>query len=276
MALRSVVVQPPPTPPGPRRTVVLRAGGPASRGHWLDLVIGILGVLLIVAAVALGQLLPDRTYLNPQFRFSGADVTVEGSTDAPSFYFEEAGVKAHDFVFLIPEDNVKSVSLSFGFVDDISFSLPDRFVVELFAPNGTFMGRSDLQNDDPRGGANATAPPEFSVASKSAVFPTAPGIQEQIVTGLTHTELPEQVLARLAPSVHVANAGEWVVRVTLIAAQDCPGPGQGYPTQAIDCRVQRPDSPESDVAPDGVDPGNVFRITQFVYTYYLPQIEELK
>lgn len=226
--------------------------------------------------MALGQILPDRTYLNPQFRFSALELSAEADEGSLTFYFEEAGTKVHEFKYNIPVDNVTSIGMSFGFEDDVSYSLPDRFVIELLDPDGNFYGQAEMQNKDPVGGATPTDHGTFFLATQEGRFPIAAPLQEQIVTGLTHTELPEQVLARLAPQFHVPTAGEWTVRVTLIAAGDCPQPGQGtYPQQPLDCRVARPDNPNAQVAGDGVDPGNIFRIASFVYSYYVPQVEEL-
>lgn len=276
VALRSVVVQPPPPPSGPRKTVVLRVGAPQQRGHWADVATGILGVLLLVGAIALGQILPDRTYLNPQFRFSAFEQTAEADEGSLTFYFEDAGENVHEFKYNIPVDNVTSIRMSLGFEDDVSYSLPDRFLIDLYDPAGNFYGHAEMQNKDPSGGSGPTEHAMFYLASQEALFPIAPPLQEQIVTGLTHTELPEQVLARLAPEYHVPTKGEWTVRVVLVAAGDCPAPGQAtYPQQPLDCRVARPDNPNAQVAEDGVDPGNIFRIASFVYSYYIPQVEEL-
>lgn len=255
----------------------MRAGGPAPRGHWLDIAVGILGALMLVAAVALAQLLPDKTYLNPQFRFSGVDVTAPELPSQRAF-FEDAGVRVYEFEYEVTEDNVKSIAVDVGFVDDVSYSLPDRFLIDLVAPNGTTAGwHAELQNPDPRPGVNASDNPSFEQASMHLVFNTAPAFPEQIVTGLTHTELPEQVLARLAPDVHIETKGIWKLRVELVAAQDCPDPGAGaYPQQFLDCRVERPGTGEGTVSQTGDDPGNEFIVTSFVYTYYVPDVQELK
>lgn len=234
-------------------------------------------MLLLVAAIALGQILPDRTYLNPQFRLSGLELSAEAEEGSLTFYFEEDGTRIHDFKYNIPVDNVTSIRMGFGFVDDVSYSLPDSFRIDVYDPAGNFFGHAEMQNRDPSGGAQPTDPATFYLASQEGLFPIAPPMQEQIVTGLTHTELPEQVLARLAPQYHVKTSGEWTVRVELVAAGDCPDPGAGsYSLQPIDCRVARPNSGNNaQVAEDGQDPGNIFRIASFVYSYYIPQVEEL-
>ena len=277
MALRSVVVEAPASPPAPRKTVVVRTGAPAPKGRILDIVIGVIGVLLLVGAVALAEILPDKTYLNPQFRLTLEPTILEwdrGSVDGDLF---ETGPQSIDFPFELAEDNIISVSLILGFTDDASFSLPDRFDIDLIAPNGTQMGHVELENAPPRAGSGPADPPSFSTAELNAQFPTAPAYSEQIVTGLSPTETPEQVLARLEPDYHVNTNGTWIVRVTLVAAGDCPSPGEGYTTQDRDCRLGPPSGVEGDptASPDGVDPGNNFLVSSFKYTYFTPAIKEL-
>lgn len=277
MALRSVVVEAPASPPAPRKTVVVRAGGPAPKGRVLDVVIGVLGVLLLVAAVALAQVLPDKTYLHPQFRLTLEPTLVEypGSAD---HVLTETGEQTWDFPYEIAEDNIMSISLLLGFTDDVSFSLPDRFDIDLIAPNGTPMGHVELENPPPRPGTGPADGGTFQNAELNAQFPTAPPFSEQIVTGLSPTETPEQVLARLAPDYHVDTKGTWIVRVTLVAAGDCPSPEQQtYTTQTRDCRFGPPAGTpgEPSATPDGADPGNLFLVASFKYTYFTPTIREL-
>lgn len=275
MALRSVVVEAPASPPAPRKTVVVRTGGPAPKGRLLDIIVGIVGALLLVFAVALAEVLPDKTYLNPQFRLTLEPMDVEGpgSFESPDPILEGESL---DFPFEVTEDNVFSVSLELGFEDDVSFSLPDRFDIALIAPNGTQMGLVSLENPAPKEGDSPAAPAEFDNAELKPQFSTAPPFSEQIVTGLSPTETPEQVLARLAPEYHVGSKGTWIVRVTLLFAGDCPEPGQGYTTQSRDCLLGPPSGPgEPSAAPDGEDPGNHFLVASFKYTYFTPTIKEL-
>ena len=280
MALRSVVVEGPASPPGPRRTVVLRAGGPKPKGAVLDVVIGILGALLLVAAVVLAGILPDKTYLNPQFRLSFTEVSAEGPGSKIGDFVE--GGPPQDFTYEIPDDNVKSMTLELGFRDDIKYSLPDRFEVDLIAPNGTVMGHYEIENPAPRGARNVNETPQTFPAEGRATFATAPAVSEQVVTALTHTETEEQALARLEPQYRVATAGTWTVRVTLVAAQDCPaGANDGtFDGQAAYCRgapAGIPPATESEgTSADGDDPGNEFILVNLTWTFYVTTVEELK
>ncbi len=276
MALRSVIVEAPASPPASRRTVVVRAGGPAPKGRVLDVIVGVVGAILLIAAIALAQVLPDKTYLNPQFRLALEEFNGEFPSQETPSPLLEAGPDSFEFAFVIDVDNVKSISLDLGFEDDVSYSLPDRFDIDLIAPNQTLAGHAELQNPDPEGGASATDPPTFERAKLTVQFTIGPQFSEQIVTGLTPTETPEQVLARLAPDYHVANNGTWIVRVTLVAAGDCPGPGEGYAAQALHCRFGPPSGGgDPSPTPDGADPGNDFLLAGFRYTYFVPAIQEL-
>lgn len=275
MALRSVVVEGPADPPVPRRTVVLRAGAPAPKGRLLDVIVGVLGALLLVAAVVLTALLPDHTYLNPQFRLSFLEVNAEGPGSVSGAFTEGPG-NVQEFTFEVAEDNVKSVTLEMGFRDDVSYSLSDRFDIDLVAPNGTVVGHVEMQNPEPKAGRNATDPPQTFLAESRSTFATAPAVSEQIVTGLTHTETKEQVLARLEPQYRVATKGTWTVRVELVAAQDCPAPGQGFQSQAAACRGIPPAGDGAGTSQDGSDNGNDFLLSNFTYTYYITTVEELK
>jgi hypothetical protein len=281
VALRSVVVEAPASPPAPRRTVVVRPGAPKPKGRALDIAVGVIGVLLLVAAFALAEVLPDKTYLNPQFRltFELTDVETERSQFGTLLEDAAGGPTEMEFLYEVTDDNVASVSLIVGFTDDVSFSLPDRFEVTLTAPNGTtFTNKLVVENKPPKGPASPLEGGTFETIELTGQFSTTVPPSEGIVTGLSPTETPEQVLARLAPQHFVATKGTWVVRVTLIAAGDCPEPGQEtYNTQSRDCRFGPPAGSAGDASasPDGQDPGNEVILSTFKYTYFTPTIKEL-
>jgi hypothetical protein len=287
VALRSVVVEAPPTPPPSRRTVVLRAGAPAPKGRFVDILVGILGAILLIAAVALAVVLPDKTYVNPQFRVAFAEFDGEGpgTMETPEALTNAAPV--YEFKLDIAEDNVKSVSIEVGFTDDIKYSLPDIVKVDLFAPNGTRMGGIDaLQNPPPKSGKNSTDPPQVFPAYQQANFHGWADQQEKIVTGLTHDEQVEQVQARYEkdPKYFVSTHGTWTVRVELVAAQGCPAdptaPDQ-FDGQFGYCRFGHPQDdgyPNSNTgaSQSGTDAGNIVRLFNFRYTYYIINVQELK
>lgn len=284
MALRSVVVEAPPSPPPSRRTVVLRAGAPAPRGRLVDLVVGVLGALLLLIAVVLVVVLPDKTYVDPQFRLSFVEGSGEGkgTQESPQL----APGASYEFAVDVPQDNVKTVTLKVGFNDDVWYSLPDIVKVELFAPNGTLVGTIDpLQNPPPKGPVNATDSPTRYAAYTDQTFHGWADHQEQIIDGLSHSETPEQAQARLEkdPAYFVPNHGTWKVRVTLTAAQGCPDPTtESWRNQALYCRTGHPNDEgypqqnEGKAQQDGSDPGNAVKLFNFEWTYYIVSVEELK
>lgn len=260
---------------------MLRTGGPKPKGAILDVIIGIVGALLLVSAIVLAAVLPDKTYLNPQFRLSFVEAGAEGPGSKIGDFVE--GSPPQDFTYEIPDDNVKSITLELGFRDDIQYSLPDRFDIDLIAPNGTVMGHYELENPAPRGRPSANQTPEVLPAEGRATFATAPAVSEQIVTGLTHTETEEQALARLEPQYRVATAGTWTVRVTLVAAQDCPSgtndasfQGQAAYCRGIPAGIPPTTAPEGSTASNGQDLGNEFIVVNLTWTFYITTVEELK
>lgn len=265
-----------PAPPGtPRKTVVVRAGGPAPKGRRLDLLVGLVGLLLLIATIGLAWYLPDRTYLNPQFRLSFPE-TIVGDLGSQRNEFAE-GQGPFDFTVDFPDGNIKLVTLQIGFADDLPYSKPDSFQVELIAPDGTVHYQESFTNDPPRDAPNATAQPSVAIVDQILTITVAPTPSEQIVGGLTHEEAKEQVLARLEPQFRVDNSGVWTIRVALLFAGDCPTPGEEgtYPSQAFHCRFGTTTSLGVDPANDGSDTGNEFILQNVGYTFYTPDIQEL-
>lgn len=276
MALRSVVLAPPPGAGAPRRTVVIRPGAPRDKGHVADVIACILGALLLLFAIVLVAVLPDKEYATPQFRVTFPD-TLNEFTSRPFEFVEGAdATRIHVFEYELP-DNVQSITIRAEFRDDVNTSTPDQFRVELFDPQGNPMGiRQDIINGppldrfDPINNLTTADPSErFEVDQVSAPFTVAVAEHpsEQIVPGLSHEEVKEQVLARLVPQHRIQTAGIWTVKVTLVNAGDCPQPSQeANPAQFLLCRQERQ---------DGVDAGNRFSLAQFVYTTVVPCVEPL-
>ena len=283
MALRTVVLDASAAPPPPRRTVVLRAGGPAPKGRVVDIIVGVIGVLLLVVAVALADFLPDKTYVNPQFRLSFVEAGAERGSE--SFDFVEGSAQVHEFTYDLPEGNIYSITLaSAGFLDDVGLSNPDTFRIELFDPDGNQVGANeDITNPRPRPRSDNPAGYTYSPIYTDVTFAAAPLPTEQIVGGLSHTETEEQALARLEPQFRVDNGGTWTVRVTLISAGDCPDQDdpEPDPQQVLACRTgdpnEDPNVPDgSGPSEDGTDAGNTFGIGGLRYSYYIPDVLEVK
>jgi hypothetical protein len=234
-----------------------------------DILACLFGALLLVAAVVLVAVLPDKEYASPQFRLTFPDTVDDFTYATQRFNFSETdeASKRHDFAYVLP-DNVASLNLRAEFKDDIAHSDPDQFRLEVFDPAGNPVGtRYDAINKPPTPDtANQT---QFVISSYSNTFnvPIGEHPTEQIVTGLTHQETAEQALARLEPQYRSATAGTWTVRVTLIQANDCATPPNADVFQFTRCR--------SEAGQDGEDPGNDFALAGFIYTFYTPTIEAL-
>ena len=276
MALRSVVLAPPPGAGGPRRTVVLRPGGPKDKGKAADLVTLVIGVLLLLGCIVLAQWLPDKEYTLPQFQVSFPDAPqAENPSQSFEFTKDEAG-RHHDFVYELP-DNAHSVLVVMFFRDDDrTGSLPDQFRVELFDPSGAPVGpRTDLFSSDPLYNDSLPGPPTYTPGFSNSRLSIPLGLhpEDQIVQGLSHLEVAEQVRARVAPQNFLPTAGMWTVRVSLVNAGDCPaspGASDTQPQQFLYCRTPPGETPN-----DGVDPGNLFAIENFIVNSYTVQVEEL-
>lgn len=271
MALRSVVLAPPPGAGAPRRTVVLRPGGPKEKGRLADLLAALFGALLLIAAVVLVALLPDKEYATRQFRVTFPDTLDDFTFPTQRGTFAETEeLHIQEFTYDLP-DNVASINIRAEFTDNETASQPDQFRIEVFDPDGNPVGtRYDAINGPPT--PDTATPGSFVGDSFSQTFnlATAEHPTEQIVPGLTHTEDKHQVLARIVPQYRAETNGTWLVRVTLVQAGDCPDP-TANPTgidvfRVSNCRSQNP---------DGADPGNEFSLAGFIYTFYTPCIEEL-
>lgn len=268
MALRSVVLAPPPGAGAPRRTVVLRPGAPKDKGHKADLLAAIFGSLLLILAIVLVAILPDKEYATPQFRATYVDTLDDFTFATQKFEFteDEAG-RIHEFTYELP-DNVASINIRAEFTDNETYSEPDQFRIEVFDPSGNPVGaRYDAINQP------ATPNPDDPTAdyiadsfSQPYNIATAEHPSEEIVSGLSHEETTEQVLARLVPQHRALTAGTWTVRVTLVQANDCPADPTQPSIPAFRCRA---------AAPDGADPGNEFALAGFIYTFYTPCVEQL-
>jgi len=275
--LRSVVLVPPPG--APRRTVVLRAGGPQDKGKGADVAAGVIGAILLLACIVLVVMLPHKDYAMPQFRLRFNDTTDDTTYGTQEFDFRTTagGARQHDFTYQLPDDT-QAVTVVVEFTDDVPASLPDHFTVEMTDPNGNPVGvKYDIVNDPPTHDANpqdwltnpglATAW-NATLAQQRYPFALADHPQEKVVPGLSHTEVKEQALARLAPQYRLHTAGTYTVRVKLVEALGCPQPAPDTDAnQVAACRNEQP---------NGEDTGNLLRVTQFIFTTIKPVVEDLK
>ncbi len=276
MALRSVVVQPPPkaaspaTPAaGPRRTVVARAGPPPhARGRFADMLAGIVGILLLVATIGLVQVLPEDEVILPQFTLFFVHQEGGSRNSTTDIVFTEAppnNVKT--YAFEVP-DNAFELVVRMSFTDDIAASLPDRFRIEILDPTGDVRGGEALATSAPP----TTLPPpdQFTyVATPTTVvhrISIAVVPPDEIVPGTSADETQGEVLDRIAPDHVVESAGTWTARITLIEAGDCPSADQSDQNRVLACRLD---------AQDGEDHGNAVTLEAFLVSYFVPCVQLL-
>jgi hypothetical protein len=251
---------------------VLRPGGPKQKGRLADLLACLFGALLLIVAIVLTVVLPDKEYAATQFHVTYPDTTDDFTygTQHHLFTEDEAG-HIFEFTYQLP-DNVASINIRAEFTDSEKYSDPDQFRIELFDPAGNPVGtRNDAINNPPS--QDQARPDDFVADPFSQTFniPVGEHPQEEIVAGLTHLEDRNQVLARLAPQHRLETAGVWTVRVTLVQANDCPTPDPSTPTasavfQLTHCRG---------ATANGEDLGNDFALAGFIYTFYTPCVEQL-
>ena len=279
MALRSVVLVPPPAagaPGTPRHTVVLRPGGPQDKGRKGDVAAGIIGAVLLLLCLALVVILPHKDYALPQFRLRFNDTVDDVTYGTQSFDFTTGAAQQHDFTYALPDDT-QSVTVVASFTDDVAASLPDHFSVQFMDPNGNPLGVTyDLINDPPLHNSDPTnwlQRPDNATSYVAQLaqgrysFALADHPSDQVVSGLSHTEVKEQALARLAPKYKLHTAGTYTVRVKLIQAGPCPQPSTDADGgQVAACRSQ---------SKDGSDGGNPLRIEQLIFTTIKPIVEDL-
>ncbi|MGB0652785.1 MAG: hypothetical protein ACPGQL_06250 [Thermoplasmatota archaeon] len=278
MARRTVVLQPPPD--APRKTVVLRAGGPKPKGGgavWRDRVIGVLGALLLLASVLLVEALPQDPVVLPQFQVTFPD-EVGPPASASLVPFAEGETQV--FEFPVEHANVHTLTVVVGWTDDVAASDPDRFRVRLLNPEGEQVAEKILENAAPRYNDPAGPNPDpnrplfeaLPFSERIGYAPTSrPG--STIVEAVSTSETPEEAQRRIAPDYAGDAEGTWSVEVTLLAAGDCefnPGPlPLGIPL------CGDPSAPTGDGAGDN-DPGNTFSVQLFTYSHYEVSVAALQ
>lgn len=278
MALRSVVVGGPPSS-GPRRTVVLRTGGPKPKGHLLDGAAGVVGVLLLLGAVFLVQALPDTDYVYPRFKVTypagSGESTSQGAT------FVEGSAVTFEFSVEVPNDNVVGMTVAVSFRDDVGPSRPDVFRVTLFDPLGNQLGQPQQISNPPPTENNSNeigTIGQFDTYLATAAFGFSVGTlpQEAIVEGQSRHDNARDVLNREGPANHVPTAGMWKVKVELINAGDCPAPtdpGFGDPR---DIRLMAACANAEGQGGSLQDSGNDFTLEGLRWSYYATCVEALE
>lgn len=259
--------------PSPRRAVVLRAGPPQRRGRFVDLGALVVGVLLLVLAVALVDVLPEQERIVPQFRVAVQEM--EGAEYGTERLEVPAGGEAAA-AYEVQDDNVFRFTVSIEVQDDQPSSLPDWFELELLRPDGTAVGEPRVFQTRPAQQKNQSqlvdsadpTQPFFSDLSRAQFeFDVVERPKDRVVDAVDEDETAQEAGARLLPDLTLPTTGTWTVRVRLTEAGGCPDPDPGTAFQAAVC--------QRDLQPSGMDPGNGIAITLVKYRYYTAAVEDL-
>ena len=272
----------------PRTTVVVKP--PRKRG-WADAAFGVLGVLLLLASGWLAVALPVHEQLPPQFTVSFIPL----ASDLPSqkATLVEGVARTQEFSYEVPDDNVYQVQLAISLKDDKPASRPDRFIVELFRPDGERVGaaypvqtpETVLQNPPPSGPPQLPptvpeGPPAYVTPpgrSPTVIFAVGAKPEDAIVEDLNRSA--DQVADDFARQFHADTKGTWKVKVTLNDAGDCADPpAPPTPEQALRhnlCMQETAPSPGGSPQDAGNDLGNEFTVGVFTYTRFAVTAEKL-
>lgn len=257
MARRAVVMDPPPGDK-PRRAVLLRAG-PRQRDRrtWIDVALGVGGVLLLVLTVLLFSLLPQDPPVIPQFEVSFEETVIEADPQTADF----AEGDANTFTFPYDGDNLYHVGVAFTWADDVASSLPDTFRIEVVAPNGTTVaGPVEHTNLQPDVDSDATPPSyEARPLRQSVQVALAPRPSTHVVAGEAPTDTVDDVRPGVEAEYGRGGGGEWQVVVTLVDAGDCPDPSGFDLSRFTTCQTA--------TGGEG-DPGNPFEVSLVTFTKY--------
>lgn len=280
-------------PPAKRQVVVLRAGPPKRRGIIVDAVFGILGVALLVAAVGLGNVLPEEEVPPKQFlpEFDRDAEPLAPMTD-PAWPGDEPSDgelrPSLRYTDPLPEDDVREIEVvsdRFNIFqweirltlpgDDIASSDPDSFSVELLAPNGTVYESTEpvVATDRPvetePSPLNAsTALYESETVSQSVYF-RLPAVPTADFITSNRTDFDATDALRVASDLYTRDTqGTWTFRVSMDAAGDCPEPG------ASPSQIRRALACQEETEQSGEDPGNPLTISYIRYDYYTIQVPD--
>ncbi|HUR61880.1 MAG TPA: hypothetical protein VM286_05890 [Candidatus Thermoplasmatota archaeon] len=288
MALKSTVLAPPPAAPAPRATTVLRVGPPPKKGL-LDLSLGILGLLLLLSTVGLAMALPHKDVLPQQFNVAYLDdLHPEGNTVA----YIAAG-QSHDFEYEVKFDDVYSITIAYGFLDDVPASAPDQFVLRLYDPNGNSVGPPGVvAMNRPAEGDPDAAPtcPDVQLCTFASYKPLRftsqltvllPKPNDDIVEVQDQGMTEKKLAADLQAKAHVATKGIWTIKVAmpLNGAGGCvppSGPSQDDANRFLVCQqeVQAAQQPGTASAQGG-DAGNEFSIDYFTYVSFVADAKKI-
>lgn len=266
MARKSVVVE----PPKPRRqSVVARPPTQRRDQRASDVVFGILGLLLLVGAIALIPYLTQDPPPKPQFQVDFEEHELDLPTQTADFTEDET----KEFTYEADFQNITAVQLRVGFTDDVPSSEPDRFRVELVDPNGDLAIDGLVITNEPGELISGSTPPQYRGVHMDQPLAATPVDRPapQVITADRVDATADDIAAQVAEEFSVGGRGTWTVRVSLIEVGGCPdspdfdpeNPEEAEPQRFIACQEG-----------GGEDTGNDFSVSQFKFIYYEGTVSE--
>ncbi len=255
MARTPVVVQPPPKET--RTPVVVRQGPPPKDKRAItDLVFGVIGLLLLVFAVALFGILPEEEVPPTQWQVTYADSLTEIEEVQSHDFLEE---QSHRFLVPVDADTVHSIQFTVEFTDDVASSLPDTFAFQIIDPNGEDL-TEELRFSSPEPATDGGLVPTYTAQNLRQVISAelaAPPTSGPQTASSPDEDLPN-AQARIQDELTTRPAGDWALEVRLVSAGDCPAPDGDLP-RALTC--------ETETSNNG-DPGNSLQLVKVSFTTY--------
>ncbi len=270
-----------PAPGSPRPTVVLRVGPSKRRGRIADISTGVVGLVLLVAAVLMLDILPVEDLPPNEFRVTFIPVTTNMTLQVHRLT-EDA--QNYDFIFNITEDDVYQIDLRLSFHDDIAASGPDQFRYEVYRNDGESADQPESLTNAPGRLQNGTNNNFEAITANAAHSITlTPKPQDAIVAaipGATEQAVERELLAKN----HLLTKGTWKVHVTLVVAGDCERPTASPTAPTVpsadeiarfaDC-LQEARAAGNSEADSDQDFGNDFTVGVFSYTRFVVHAEKL-
>ncbi len=273
-----------------RQVVLLREGPPKRRGAVVDAVTGVLGVLLLIGAGVLGEVLPEEDIIPVQYTVSfptnNTDaffVGPESGQPVKSLLFNQNNPFTHgetkQIPFTIEHDNVVSLTVQIFIPgDDVPSSRPDVFGFEVFRPDGTPAGLpytvSTVEPQERLPSDPATLP-EFDPDASTWFSPDVTHAQafrqdaapsSEKLSGENGEDIGEAAAIRFAFENYTRpSAGTWIIEVTLRQTGDCPGPGTDAAANRREADCQKI---TQDAGNRGQDETNQITLKSIRYDYY--------
>jgi hypothetical protein len=249
-----------------RRPVILREGPPQrDKRRITDLVFGVLGLLILLGAVVLVNVLPHDEPLPDQFEVRFETLASDDPT-VVTFTAAEGDTVAHPFTY----DGVYlyRVEVAFEWTDNVAASDPDRFAVRLVGPDGAVArGPDEIENPFPASDGNPVAPAYTArPVARVMSFDLATRPSPHILTAQPG-ETAADVTARAEAAARTNGTGEWRLEATLLEAGDCPDATELDLNRAVACEVATAGQP---------DTGNPFQVVRVSFIEYTPVVTLLE